>query len=441
MINMFNRLIRDKRGVTLTAFAIMVPLIILAAGVAVDTARGYLVKKRLGQALDAAALATAGSSGNDAALHARMEAFFYRNFENNRFARVTELDMSMPDSEIVLDAKARVDTVFMRVFNIDYIDVAASSRVQKELRGIEVVLVMDNTGSMSSHNNIGTLRTAARNFVDIMFERAPEPGVIKIGLVPYSTSVNVGPYGLGRNPDGSLYNNGVGFVNNPRNIPYTSNPNSQGWLGCVLEREPEDIEDHSGPWDMYRWCRNNNDNGACQNYNENNRNPNNVCPRAHITPLNSDQALLRTRIQAMQANGNTLGNVGMVWGWRVISPEPPFEEAAAWTNDRWRKAVIMMTDGNNLMHPTYSAYGQTRHHSVRDYQLNEKFKDICEAMKQQDILIYTVTFTSSISNSVKNYYRQCATDTTKYYDAPSQADLIEAFEAISRELSNMYIKS
>ena len=43
---------------------------------------------------------------------------------------------------------------------------------------------MDNTGSMSSNNNIATLRTAAKDFVNIMFDRAPDPALLKLVLSP-----------------------------------------------------------------------------------------------------------------------------------------------------------------------------------------------------------------------------------------------------------------
>lgn len=436
-----HRFFNDRRGVTLTVFALLIPVIMAGTGIAVDSARGFLVKKRLAQALDAAALATAGSSGDEAALEARMNAYFYSNFEDDRFADVTDLTMTNIDSQITIEATARMETIFMKIFNRDYIDVAAQTVVQKELRGIEVVLVMDNTGSMSENNNIEALRTAATNFVDIMFERAPDPGVIKIGLVPYSTSVNVGPYGLGLNPDGSVYGDGSAFVNNPHDLSYTTSSSGSNWLGCVIEGEPEDITDHEGPWNMYRYCRDEDDNPYCDTWwGWPIFGPNYICPRSHVTPLSSDQTLLLDRIDSMRASGNTLGNYGMVWGWRVISPEFPFEEGAEWNDDEWRKAVIMMTDGENLMHPSYSAYARTWDHDIGNDDLNDKFADICEAMKDDEILIYTITFTSSIDENTKDFYRDCATDSTKYYDTPSQEDLIETFEAISRELSNMYIK-
>ncbi len=433
-------LIRNEKGVTITAFAIVIPMLMAVTGMAIDMSRAYLVKKRLAQSVDAAALAVAGSSGTNAQLEDKMDAFVGKNFEDNRFADLIRTDLFPTDDSIKIEAEARSLNYFMTIFGKDYIDVYVETIVQKELRGIETVLVMDNTGSMSSNNNIATLRTAAKDFVNIMFNRAPDPNVIKIGLVPYSTSVNIGRYGLGENPDGTQYGDGTPFVNNPHNILYTTNYSSNSrWLGCVIEDEPTDTTDWEGPWEMYRYCRDEDDNYdyGCHN---NWQRPNTVCPTSYVTPLTSNQTYLIDRIDTMNARGHTLGNYGMVWGWRLISPEFPFEEGADYNDQEWRKAVIMMTDGQNTMHPYYSAYGATNSHSIRTAQENEKFEEVCESMKRDGIIIYTITFTSSINNTTKDYYRACATDETKYYDAPSKDDLVEAFQSISRELSNLYIR-
>jgi hypothetical protein len=61
-------------------------------------------------------------------------------------------------------------------------------------------------------------------------------------------------------------------------------------------------------------------------------------------------------------------------------------------------------------------------------------------MKNNGITIYTVTFSSGINQTTKNFYRNCASDVNKWIDAPTQADLVAAFEQISRELSNIHIK-
>lgn len=446
LLKSLSKLWLNNTGVTIVAFAIVMPMVMAATGMAVDLGRAYMVKKRLGQSVDAAALAVAGSSGTNAMLEDRMDAYLDKNFENDRFASLLRADLLPTDDEIKIEAEARSNNYFMILFGIDYFDIYAEATVKKELRGIEAVLVMDNTGSMSSNNNIATLRTAATDFVNIMFARAPDPNVIKIGLVPYSTSVNVGRYGLGQNPNGSQYGDGNPFVDNPHNLTYTTSyTHSSRWFGCVREDPDTSTNDWEGPFDMYRWCRDDDDNTIryCHSNNNNgyaNTYPNYICPRATVTPLSSNQTYLLEQIDDMVASGNTLGEYGMVWGWRVISPEFPFTEGAPYNDQIWRKAVIMMTDGDNIMHPRYSAYGPTNDHNVNTTRQNERFESVCEKMKNEGIIIYTIVFTSGTNNNTKDYYRRCATDDTKYYDAPAQSDLVEAFQSISRELSNLYLK-
>lgn len=429
--------LRDVVAASAIAFGLMFPVIVGATGVSVDLARAHLVRERLLNALDAAALAAASAGGTENEMEGVFEAFFEANYPPEKIGTAYDLDLDVDGDDILVSASASVDTSFMKVFGRDSVEVSAASTVHREVRGLEVVLVLDNTGSMYG-SNIAALKTASESFVDILFEATSEPENIKIGLVPYSTSVNVGPYGLGEDMNGDYY--GDAFVNNPYGYDY--NPNSYyEWHGCVLAEDyPEDTrDDFSGNWDMYRW-----DVSGCPYYYYYCRptnNPNYICPDSPIVPMTSDQDELIDAIDDMSADGYTLGNYGMVWGWRTISPEAPFTEGAAYDDERWRKAVIMMTDGNNTMHWAYTAYGKSWDNSISPTTLNNRFADICENMKDEGIMIYTVTFTSGISEGTKNYYRECATDETKYYDAPSQDDLVEVFENISRELSNLHIKN
>ena len=92
------------------------------------------------------------------------------------------------------------------------------------------------------------------------------------------------------------------------------------------------------------------------------------------------------------------------------------------------KVIIMMTDGNNTMHRNYSAYGRTSQHNIDPDDLDDRFAEVCENAKDDGIIIYTITFTSSIDDDTKDFYRNCATSETQYYDAPEQEDLINIFQ-------------
>jgi len=323
--------------------------------------------------------------------------------------------------------------------------------------------------------------------------------------VPYSNSVRVGKYGLGQTPDGDTYAGGESFVTLPSGVSYTtSRSSSSGWYGCVVEHkesgyeetathvsgssgqlwkngsswdghgwnpgsssnDPYDydvLDNYEGPWDIYmygkrvtkyNYCSGSGYSkyrcsdctgsyGKCDStycycrYSQ----PSRGCPYAYVMPMTSDQNALIDHIDEMEPDGNTLGNIGMAWGARLISPDFPFEEGVAWDNQYWKKAVVMMTDGDNTLNSTYSSYWFTNRNDMSVAKTNQRFAETCEALKDNGVTIYTVTFTSGINDNTKDYYRNCASSESQYFDAPTQTELVEVFETIARELSNLHIKN
>jgi hypothetical protein len=367
---------------------------------------------------------------------------------------------------------------------------------------------------MAENDNIGTLKTAATDFIQTLFSHTSNPNSIKIGLVPYSNSVRVGRYGLGKNPDGTVYSDADVFVTQPSGVSYTtSHSSSSAWYGCVVEHkqanynaaathvsgstgqlwstatgtnaskcssastcrghgwdpasttnDPYDydvLDNYEGNWDIYMFgkvisngsqcsgtgysssrcsnCTGSNNTCASTYCFCRNSEPNQGCPYAYIMPLTSDEDALLSRLNDMYPEGNTLGNIGMAWGARVLSPEPPFIEAAEWDNIYWRKAIVMMTDGDNTENGTYSSYWATGKNQMNVTKFNQRFAETCEALKEKGVIIYTVTFTSAINDDTKNYYRNCASSPDQYFDAPTQQELLDVFEQISHELSNLHI--
>jgi Flp pilus assembly protein TadG len=469
--NFLNSYRRHQLGAVAIAFGLMIPVVIGAVGTSVDIAQGYLVKSRLSAALDASALAAAATGSDDEqVIEDKVDAFMAANFPDGRIGTNIEAVTSLDGDELTVTAEATLKTSFMKIFGFETLTITAETIVQREVRGLEVVMVLDNTGSMATNNNIGSLRTATENFIEILFEAVSDPEYVRVGMVPYASSVNVGPYGLGETPDGDDY--GDAFVVPPEEDVYADyyngmNPYTQNhygideddleydtsekgqWHGCVeAEDYTLDVEDHEGPWTMYRHDYNGHNyykyryyySGTLgDGYNALNG-PNIYCPDQMIVPLTSDEDALIDAAQAMQADGATLGNLGMVWGWRVISPEYPFTEGATYDDEQWDKVVLMMTDGVNTMSNVYSAYGRSNEHNVDAGDLDDRFAEVCEAMKDENILIYTVTFDDGVDEDTKDLFRDCASTPANWHDAPSQADLEDVFETIARELSNLHIK-
>lgn len=423
----------ETSGATLMAFALALPVVVGAMGISVDMARSYLAKERLTHALDAAALAGAGSASlSESELHARVNAFFQQNFQGSDIGAPLNLLIDYDGETLRVAAAVQVDTTFMQVLGVSEVTVGGKAVVQREVRGLEVAMVLDVTGSMSTNNNIGALRTAASSFTDILCPGTTCTNMVKIGLVPFATTVNVGPYGLGKKPSGAAYD--TAFVNNPNNLQFkqSGSGSTTAWWGCILERpSPQDTQDSesSWRWDMYRYVSSGGNTGS----------PNTNCNKAYILPLTDSKSTIKSRISGLTASGNTLSNVGMVWGYRVLSPEFPFREGEPFDSAVVRKVALLMTDGDNVIGNNYSAYGPWSTLRLTDRNLDDKLAATCENMKADGITIYTVTFTSGIDATTKQYFRDCATDENKHFDAPTQAELITTFRQIAAELSNLYV--
>ena len=437
------RYLRETLGVTAVWFSMAVPIVVGSVGLSVDIGQAYLVRERLARAVDAAALAAAAMASEDPqAVEQKVRDFINANYPEDKVGFTTDIEVVSTAETVTVVAWANLDPAFGHVLGRDHVEVRVESEVTKEVKAIEVVLVMDVTGSMSTNNNIATLRIAAENFVNTMFTRVSDTDMIKIGLVPFSSSVNVGPYGLGKTPGGLNYDQA--FMNNPSNLTY-STTNTSAWGGCVLEGAyPDDIVDHEGPWNMYRYCRTSTGSrikycDPARDSNYTSRNQNYLCPKTPVMPLTNNKTELVNSIRSLRAEGNTYINNGLTWGLRLISPEYPFTEGEAWTNQDWKKAIILMTDGESTMHHYYSIYGPTANHNIDASDLDDRILEVCEDLRDKDVLVYTITFDEGVSEATKDIFEECATQPSMWYDAPTQAKLIEVYQTIAKELANIHL--
>src|SRR5580704_1837486 len=133
---------------------------IFAAGMAVDVGRAYSVKVRLAAALDAAALSVGSESGLTAGqLSTYLQNYFTANYPSTALGTnvtVTPVPANADLSAAVVNyqASAGVPTVFMRLIGVNSIAVTTTAQTSRTI-GLEVVLVLDNTGSMLCGPNDG----------------------------------------------------------------------------------------------------------------------------------------------------------------------------------------------------------------------------------------------------------------------------------------------
>ena len=159
----------NKAGAIAIMFATLAPVVLSSAGFAIDYAQAYMVKQRLSQAIDAAALAATASSSDASVIEQKVIDFVNVNYPAHKLGATLTPEVTVQGNQVSVRGRASYNTIFMRVIGIDQIDVVADTVVQREVKGLEVVLVLDNTGSMATNNNIEKLRTAACEFVEILY--------------------------------------------------------------------------------------------------------------------------------------------------------------------------------------------------------------------------------------------------------------------------------
>jgi Flp pilus assembly protein TadG len=452
-------MIKCQRGNVAIMFALSLIPIVGCAGMGVDVALAYAARSRMSAALDEAALAVGSSNGTAAQLSQIAQNFFNANFPPGTLGTTPAVIVTVNGNTITASASAAIPTTIMKAIGINSVPVNVSSTVLRQINGLELAMVLDNTGSMVSNNNIQALRTAAQSLTDILFGGIAVHPTLKIGLVPYSAAVNPGSIAP------SLITTNDTYA--PTNL--------LGWKGCVIERSGADgIGDTpTVTWMRYNWLPAVDNNYSLtnsatvltgQSYGNAATGPNLGCPTP-ITPLTNVYATVTSGISVMQAwsRGGTLGDIGMAWGLRVLSPDWPFNQGQPWGTPNLTKALILMTDGdnqfyklpgtaggnklNNAVYSDYTGYGRldelgrmgTTNVATAKTLIDTRLATMCQTLKAKGVVVYTITFASAINAGTKSIYLNCATDPSKYFDSPTQTDLQNAFHAIATELSNLRI--
>ena len=207
---LLSALLRDTRAnVMLIGAAAVIPLIGMVGG-AVDMSRAYLVKSRLQQACDAGTLAArkemAGAVNSQSGVPTNAtntgKAFFDANFSDGQFGSTDRVFTMVPGNDTRLDGSASVTLplTLMAVFGLSETEISVDCSAELNLPNIDVVLVLDQSGSMNA-KRMSALREAIFAFYDQIHDVKPEGGRVRIGIVPYSGAVRVGALLREKNPN------------------------------------------------------------------------------------------------------------------------------------------------------------------------------------------------------------------------------------------------
>lgn len=173
--------LRDRRGYVFVFLALAMVVLMGLTGLAIDSAVGYVNKAEVAKAVDAAALAGAKNvrAGKSTAegIAAAISAANGLEPDGDENVTITVRDPNVEgEVEVFARATRRLDTTFMRVLGIDEMTVAAEAEAR--VPPIDLVLVLDQSGSMVRNGAWKPLQQAAKRFVGMFSDDVDQVGVV-----------------------------------------------------------------------------------------------------------------------------------------------------------------------------------------------------------------------------------------------------------------------
>ncbi|MGV8985257.1 MAG: pilus assembly protein TadG-related protein [Cypionkella sp.] len=346
---------RDEDGALIIFGLMFLILMLMMGGLAVDLMHYEYTRTRLQNTLDRATLAAASLSQKiDPATVVRDYVLKAGLAEQLASVQVTQ-----GLNERIVQATGRADThpIFLPMMGINKLDAVGASAAQQAIDNLEIVLVLDVSGSMKGQK-LTNLKIAATEFVDTMTANDPHHRV-SIAIVPYNAQVNIGPVLAAK--FNLTHRAGVTDVNCVE-IPDTEFGAEALSLSAPMPMmayadiayATSKINGYVGPTDP---------NYAVPNYASAYCKPTTV----NVVHLPSnDPAVLKAQINALEAGGNTSITLGMKWGAALLDPSlratytsfiangdmpatlpgRPFD----YKDKEARKYVVLMTDGEHVSH-------------------------------------------------------------------------------------------
>ncbi len=398
----------------------IIPLTAVIGG-GLDIARAHLAQSRLSQACDAAALAGRRAMSNEDIETAKPEAnkFFNFNFPQGYMGTASFTPtITRPDTGTVkVTAATTVPTTIMKIFKHSSIPINVDCDATQNFDNIDIVLVLDVTGSMDNSINgekkIVSLRKAVIALYDELASAQTQltaQGLrLRYAIVPYSTNVNVGklvqsvsssylaPEATYQSRTRTCDANGNNCVNtfgpklvNVTNYLTGANINANTivggsdkwttWNGCIEERQTvstitstssaaySNIPSGAIDLNIDKIPDGNNNTKWVPSfprivYLTDNTNAGSYCP-VEAKRLNvMTKAQMQTYVDNLQPTGNTYHDIGMIWGARFVSRNGIFagDNPSVYNDRPVNRYVIFMTDG--ILEPEsegYYSYGVER---------------------------------------------------------------------------------
>ncbi len=335
-------------------------LMMMLGGLAVDLMRYEQRRVALQQTVDRAVLAAASMTQELDATDVVNDYFQKAGLSD--YLQGVNVDEGVNFKIVQADAHADLNPFFSQMMGIDELDVPANSAAEQRITNVEIMMVLDVSGSMNeatgSTTKIAALRSAAMEFVDTVKANDVE-NRISITIVPYNAQVNIpavlrDKYNI-TNQHGLVGANCVEFPSSAFSSLTLSRSTPYPMYAFSDLTGSTDTGNYYTAWSDTNYGRMNQSASFCR-----------LGAQNQVRLPTDSQTTARNAIAGLTAAGNTSITLGMKWGVALIDPaaRPMMAELISegqipasyagrpydWVDEDSMKVVIVMTDGDHVEH-------------------------------------------------------------------------------------------
>jgi Flp pilus assembly protein TadG len=426
-VNAARRFSGSSSGNVAVIFAVSAVPIIALMGGAVDFSRATLLRMKMQDALDATSimLAKEASTATASQLETDANSLFTAQFKQPEVENLAlDLNYTSGEQQLTLSGSASLKTAFIGLVGINSLAFDGSSTVNWGSKGLQVALVLDNTGSMASNGKLAALKSATNNFLDKLKSAASSDGDVYVSIVPFAKDVNLGPSNYNASwIDWATWDSSCTYGGYGGHRGHHCSPPSHGtWTGCVVDRG-NDYGPSSGNYDTNVVAPTTSNSATlyvAEDYSD--------CPQAAMG-LSYDWSTMKTVVNNMVAAGNTNQGLGLQVGWMSLAGGGPFTVPTPPDPDaEYNKAIIILSDGLNTEDRWYSNANQ----------IDARQKKTCDNIKAAGITLYIIQVNTS-SDPTSTLLKNCASDASMFYLLTSSGQILTTLSTIATGLDNVFL--
>lgn len=400
--------------------ALMMGVVILGVGAALDFTLMTNQSSDLQNMADAAVLAAARSGEEDDETLQKIAQAVVDN-HNTTGAELT-VTARLDGDIVVVDITSKHEMIVPGMLGTEpqTISVTSASPLPTSTP-VNLALVLDTTGSMAG-SNIAALKLASNALLTEMESAEAET---KVSIVPFGQYVNIGFEEKSKDKRG--------WINRGKE--------GQSWKSCWINHGGQTVCSNG----VHKWR-------GCMGTHTDTKTAAGASagsakfPAAidaycgsEVMPLSTNFTAMKTKINSLTTGGTTYLAGGLAWGWRTLDKSAPYTEAAASTDPNLMSAMVFMTDGanNRSRGDSYWSSSGVKHNRGSDGGKAglDLTKELCKNIKASGVKVYVVAYKLPNAKSTADVLSECASSQDTFYEPESAAELIDTFKGIARNLN------